>query len=207
MLRIGPMSLSDLLWKTPAGGMLDAYRAERELQAWQKGPRITQAPTLVKRALLRSLAAKHGLRTLVETGTCLGGTAYALRNDFDRIITIELDPALHARAARRLAPCRHIRALQGDSAALLPGVLRELDAPALFFLDGHYSGGITARGAVVTPVVEELRCILADPERHVIVVDDARLFDGSDDYPTVPAVREMAKGRAVEQHTDLLVIA
>ena len=83
--------------------------------------------------------------------------------------------------------------------------MKVLSEPALFWLDGHYSGGGTARGATDTPVVEELTAVLGSRERrHAVVVDDARCF-GSD--PAYPSVEEMlalvrSKRRDVDVEVD-----
>ncbi len=93
---------------------------------------------------------------------------------------------LHQRARARLKRYSNVKLIQGDSAALLPDLLAGLSEPAGFWLDAHFSGGETARGDVDTPVVSELRAILGHPmRRHVILIDDARLFTGGDGYPCV----------------------
>jgi hypothetical protein len=66
-------------------------------------------------------------------------------------------------------------------ASLVP----RLQKPALFWLDGHYSGGATAKGDKECPVLEELDAIFRSPHNHVIYIDDARLFTGNDDYPSL----------------------
>jgi hypothetical protein len=72
----------------------------------------------------------------------------------------------------------------------MQSVVTRLDGPALFWLDGHYSAGITARGSLETPVQRELEIILASANDHVILVDDARCF-GTGDFPTLDAVRAL----------------
>ena len=58
---------------------------------------------------------------------------------------------------------------------------------------GHYSAGITARGDKDTPVLAELETIARHPVRdHVILIDDARCFDGSHDYPKLQEIQEFA---------------
>ena len=58
----------------------------------------------------------------------------------------------------------------------------KLEEPTLFWLDGHYSGGVTARGSKETPILDEVDKILSTKEsRHVLIVDDARCF-GTDPY-------------------------
>ena len=54
--------------------------------------------------IFRRLAADLGLKTFVELGTNFGQKISRLRDDFTEIHTIELNPALHARAARAPAP-------------------------------------------------------------------------------------------------------
>src|SRR5438876_12021434 len=143
-------------------------------------------PHAVKERAVREYAARFRLRVLVETGTWLGDMVARTRHAFDRVYTIELDDALWRRARSRFAGDRRVTLLHGDSAQVLPGVLASLQEPALFWLDGHYSGGPTARGSLSTPISAELRHILAHPvRRHVILIDDARCFTGEDDYPAL----------------------
>jgi hypothetical protein len=71
-------------------------------------------------------------------------------------------------------------------------LLRDVSMRCLFWLDGHYSGGNTARGRTDTPISMEVRAILDHSVcDHVILIDDARLFDGTHDYPAIPAIREL----------------
>jgi hypothetical protein len=131
-------------------------------------------PARAKRALLRRYARDFGLHTLVETGTYLGDTVAALRHDFRRIYSIELSPALALRAKKRFQALPHVTILQGDSATVLPSLLADVFEPTLFWLDGHYSGGVTAHGGIATPIVEEVEAILAHPmQGHVLLIDDA----------------------------------
>jgi hypothetical protein len=100
----------------------------------------------VKQRALREHAARTGLRRLVETGTYLGETVTAMRGSFDRIVSVELDPLLFAAALRRFADAEDVELVHGDSGDVMPQIVSGLDAPALFWLDAHYSGGVTARG-------------------------------------------------------------
>src|SRR5260370_16237935 len=79
--------LSGWARRSPIAAAVDDLRAQQELSSWKRNtPSMGPVPALVKRALLRTVAAEHRLSTLVETGTCLGKTTYALRDDFVRII-------------------------------------------------------------------------------------------------------------------------
>ena len=74
---------------------------------------------------------------------------------------------------------------------MLGQLIHEIDRPALFWLDGHYSHGITAKGDKECPVPEELEAILKSPLPHAILIDDARLFNGTHDYPTLEQIKDM----------------
>lgn len=114
------------------------------------------APHPVKQKTLARYAKKHGLRTLVETGTFYGDMVAAMRNDFREIFSIELREPLAIKAQRRFCRYPHISILHGDSASVLGKLVPTLGNPTLFWLDGHYSGGITAKGDAVTPSFREL---------------------------------------------------
>jgi hypothetical protein len=73
---------------------------------------------------------------------------------------------------------------QGDSAMQISKIIKMIDEPALFWLDAHFSQGITAKGTVVTPILNELEQILRRPFKDVILIDDAESFDGTNGYPT-----------------------
>jgi hypothetical protein len=110
----------------------------------------------------------------------------AVKRRFERIVSIELDPGWHARAVERFRCDAHVSLLQGDSGVRLPEVLSSLTEPALFWLDAHYSGPITARAVLDSPIAQELDAVRAHPVRgHVVLIDDMRYFTGRDGYPDV----------------------
>jgi hypothetical protein len=68
----------------------------------------------------------------------------------------------------------------------ISATLARLSEPACFWLDAHFSGEGTARGAADTAICGELEAILKHPVRgHVILVDDARYFRGKSGYPSL----------------------
>ncbi len=154
-----------------------------------------------KRQIIDFYRRKFGARIFVETGTFMGETVEAFRNDFDRLISIELNLDLAARAQRKFAAISNISILQGDSGILLNQIVRDLQEPALFWLDGHYSGEFTYQGEFIatakgdkeTPVIEELTAVLGAPRRHTALVDDARCFNGLGDYPTIGQLRKLVR--------------
>lgn len=169
------------------------YLLWKEYRAWRRGG-TGSTPHLVKQRVVREYARRSGARVLVETGTYRGDMVAAMRHRFSRIYSIELDAALCADAQRRFARQRHITILQGDSGIILGRLLPGIAEPCLFWLDGHYSEGITARGEHNTPIRQELEAISrhAYLAQDVILIDDARCFTGQDDYLRLAEVQAWA---------------
>jgi len=149
-----------------------------------------------KQETIREYARRFGLRTLIETGTYMGDMVHAMKGHFDRIVSIELGADLYERARRRFARDDHIRIVHGDSSVVLAAVLSLLESPCLFWLDGHYSGGVTARGLVETPVMLELAHILDHQVAgHVILIDDSHEYTGRNGYPSIDEMTHVVTGR------------
>ncbi len=162
--------------------------------------RITIPPYSEKQEIILSHKEKFRLNTLVETGTFLGDTIERCKNDFNKIISFELSNTLAEKAAKRFENYDYIKIVQGDSGKLLCHELVGINEPCLFWLDGHYSSEflmgdeyiVTARGDKNTPIVEEIKAILSHSvKNHVILIDDARCFNGKDDYPSIAELRNI----------------
>jgi hypothetical protein len=189
-------ALKEFAKRTPLFSLVQWYRRHRVLIQWNLRGRPVPPPACVKHSTIRRYGRRFGSEILVETGTFLGDTLWVLKDSFRKLYSIELSPELHADAVKRFAADSHVHLLQGDSAALLPALMSELGGRTLFWLDGHFSGGITARGSKDTPIVEELETIFASGrEDDVILIDDARMFDGTDNYPPIPDVVALVKLR------------
>jgi len=143
-------------------------------------------PHIFKQTVLKEYSKRYGLKILVETGTYLGDMVEAMRADFDLIYSIELSKDLYEKAMIRFKGVNNIEIIQGDSGIELPILMNKINQPALFWLDGHYSGGITARGNMDTPIFEELNTIFNHFDTaHVILIDDARCFEKDPCYPSM----------------------
>jgi len=147
-----------------------------------------------KREVILKYKNQYKTDILVETGTFLGGTVAALKKYFKKIYTIELQEDLAKKCIERFKTENSIEVLQGDSSALLKEILPKLNSNTLFWLDAHYSSEFfvgsefikTARGEKETPIIEELEIILSSGlKNNVILIDDARCFNGENDYPTI----------------------
>jgi hypothetical protein len=161
--------------------------------------RLPQRPLLPeqKQAVVAKYGREFGLEVLVETGTYLGHMVEACKSQFEQVYSIELDPTLHKNAREKFCNDSHVHLLQGDSAKILPGILVQLDQSTLFWLDGHFSEGITARGDKDTPIIQELEAIFNQFHHpFVILIDDARLFIGRHDYPKLSELIAFVTKRA-----------
>jgi hypothetical protein len=181
----------------PMRYLMDRWRWATATRQWAAAGRPVPPPHEIKEMVLTDYARRYGLRVLVETGTCTGATVDILRYRFRRIVSIELSHELAAEAKWFFAPDPRIRIIEGDSGRVLGQVVAELDEPALFWLDGHYSAGVTAMGEDSTPVLKELDWLLTpgQPLRHVILIDDARCFGVEPGYPTLDELRAYVRSK------------
>jgi hypothetical protein len=136
--------------------------------------------------LVASLQRQCGLVRAVETGTFQGGGARQLAERFPEVLTIELSPEIQREAAARLADVPTVSSLLGDSREVLAG-LANPRLPTLYWLDGHWSGGITAGEGMECPLLDEIAAIAPGHPDDCILIDDARLFVASPPPPHDPA--------------------
>ncbi len=167
-------------------------RQRKAFREWGNRGRVPASPHLLKQSTVKEYGRRFSIDTLVETGTYLGEMLYATRGTFRKIVSVELDRVLYERAKKKFARYSHISIINGDSGELLSEILADIERPCLFWLDAHYSRGITGKGGVETPILQELHHILNHPvEDHVILIDDARLFVGRNDYPTLEQLENL----------------
>lgn len=161
---------------------------------WRINNKPVPPPHFIKQRIIKNYAKKYSLEIFIETGTYLGETVMSVRNRFKQIFSIELNQPLFERAKNIFIKYPHIQILHGDSSTVLISILSKIDKPALFWLDGHYSAGITSKGSLNTPILKELELILKHKiNNHIILIDDARCFIGKDDYPTITELKSYIK--------------
>ena len=140
----------------------------------------------VKQYFIRKAFLKSKATVFIETGTLHGRTLEVMAPIATKLYSIELDKLYFERARKKFQNASHVHLLNGDSAKKIHEVLKDLNVPAFFWLDAHYSGGDTGQGQKDTPIEEELHAILNhNTKGHTIWIDDARCFDGTHDYPTL----------------------
>ena len=162
-----------------------SFITNREYSRWLKSGKPMPPPRIVKQNLISNSKKETGYNILVETGTYQGEMIFYQLKNFKKLFSIELDEKLYENAKKRFKNCSNVTLIQGDSGKVLKQITDQLNEPAIFWLDGHYSAGVTAMGEKQTPIFEELRTIFSTKINHAILIDDARLFAGTGDYPTM----------------------
>lgn len=148
----------------------------------------------VKESTVTEYGREWNIGNLIETGTFEGTMTNGQKDHFRCIVTIELDRALYESAKQRFKDFPHIHVLHGDSGVMLVEALRLVTGPTLFWLDAHYSGGVTAKAELETPILKELSIIASRGNRgDVILIDDARHFGWRSDYPRLTKIRQFVK--------------
>lgn len=183
-----------IIWQRIKKGNRDESR-RKILDEWMASGKPVPPPHVVKQEAIRKYQKDFSVKTFVETGTYRGEMVYVQRNHFSRIISIELSEQLHLIAVKRLRGLDNVTLMRGDSSEVLEKVVAALDVPAIFWLDGHYSGFETAKGELNTPINRELDIILGSEQKHILLIDDARLFTGENDYPSIQQLRDKVNSK------------
>ena len=120
---------------------------------------------------------RYPARIYIETGLLYGDSLkVAKKAGFVKLYSIEIDESL-CKAGRKLFK-KSAEILSGHSPNVLKKLLRDIDEPCTFYLDGH------PQQLHGWPVLEELHEISKHHlKNHNIILDDRRFF-GSGDIPT-----------------------
>ena len=201
-------SVRKFLVKVKLWRILNLFRLVPAVFSWKARGFVGAAPHRIKMTIIKSYVKKYSIRRFVETGTYLGDTLdYIAKTRID-CASIELSTDLYNAACARFSGVKNIKLLHGDSGQVLPEFLKEISEPTLFWLDGHYSAGITAGIEMHTPISAELDAILNHSiKEHVILIDDARCFDGTNDYPHLDSLLKKIRedgGYEVEVTMDIV---
>ena len=114
-----------------------------------------------------ALRDQFKIKTIVETGTCLGSSTIFFAKHFENVITIEANPEYQTIAINRCAKekINNVQFLLGDSSKLLSDVLQKLGKNNVgFFLDAHWGNNC--------PLIAELDQIGKSEVIPVIAIHD-----------------------------------
>jgi hypothetical protein len=202
--RMLKQKVKDRFHHSLIGNILEGFRIGKTYRQWINSGEPATVPQFSKQLAIKTFAQKYGIRVFIETGTYLGDMVAAVCHDFDKIYSIELSEDLFKQAQKRFARYKHITVVQGDSPRVMPEILKRIDVPCLFWLDGHYSAGIKVKGEIVMPIFKELNHIFGHPvKNHIILIDDASLFVGKNDYPSIESMQKLINSRLPHHFFDV----
>lgn len=181
--------LKRLIKKLAPSAIAERRRIEAGLTDWSNRDFLDNSPQFIKEKVF----VRHGVKGApwVETGTYLGDTTRFLLNHFPNVYTIEPEPNLFKKACD-LFSGQPVELFNDISENVLPDLLPKLQGNINFWLDGHYSAGITFKGPKDCPVEDELSAIatnLNNFDKITILIDDIRFLVGnSDDWNEKPSI-------------------
>ena len=186
ILKYFPLKIRNTLFP-----FLNEIMKKSVIKNWENKNKPIPPPHQIKQSVIERYQKTYNCNVFIESGTLYGDMVEAQKNNFEQIYSIELAEKLWKSAVKRFKNYSHVKILYGDSSKVLHDICSSLTQSAVFWLDGHYSGGITARGEKDCPIFEELDAILKLKDlNHVILIDDARLFTGKNDYPTIDHLKK-----------------
>jgi hypothetical protein len=159
---------------------------------WLKNGCPHPPPGFVKHRILREYARRFPADVFVETGTFKGDTITALKDDFQEIHSIEINPEFVSTARKLFKSHDHITIHEGDSGVVLKDVLELIKGKsAMFWLDGHYYSAVPLLAEDECPIVAEIAAIRkSEVDPVVVLVDDVREFDGTRGYLSLEGLKK-----------------
>ena len=155
---------------------------------WSIRGSAVPTPNFIKRKTIRDKFYSDAV--CVETGTYLGETTKWLSRNFSLVFSLEPQEKLFNFNVGKFRRNTKVRLFRGTSEEKLGEVLSQIKngANVNFWLDGHFSGGMTYEGVTNSPIVQELLFIKSELNRFrniVIAIDDFRDFQMQivDGYP------------------------
>ena len=125
--------MKELLRKLIPISIMDQYRMFRLSQTdkrykneWLTNGKKGTAPYSLKQQTIKDFAKRFQVKTFIETGTLYGDMIYYCRDTFEKLYTIELSKYYFQRAKSRFNGQPNIVVLEGDSAVVLPGLLKSI---------------------------------------------------------------------------------
>ena len=169
--------------------LLNLLKKFNQIQSWKKRNYLGYAPQFIKESIFLRDAISN--EQWVETGTGKGVTTNFLAGSFPYVYTIEPNKYLYEQNIQ-INKMKNISYLNDTSENILSELLSKLNGDINFWLDGHYSGGISFKGKKNCPIEKELEAIsknILNFKKITIFIDDIRCFlsklEEYKDYPTI----------------------
>jgi hypothetical protein len=109
------------------------------------------------------LRDKYNSTTLMELGSCVFGSTKFFAENFEKVITVEINEVFRNIGLRRTEGLNNITSLIGDSVTKLPEMLSMCDNKTIIFIDSHWQ---------TLPLMDELVLIKQSGLIPIIIVHD-----------------------------------
>ena len=148
---------------------------------------LSQPKYINKSILAAIIGIENKKKYFVETGTYIVQSTYNIHKLFKKVYTCEASKDLYEAAKQLfiLTKSDDIEIYSGDSRLFLKSLSSKICNNSIFFLDAHYSKGITSRKYGTCPLIDELKIIFDKCSEGIIVVDDLRTMNGKNGYPNL----------------------
>jgi len=179
------MNIKETLQISSFGMTIRLIRSRFLSFSWALRGRPMPVPPHMKVRAIKDAAIHIHAAVFIETGTYRGDTSKILSKRVQQVVSVEIDKRLATLARERFGNS-NIEILEGDSAELMNSIVtRFKNQICLYWLDGHYSSGVTGGQVKPVPVQRELEEILPFLKlSDLIIIDDIREFDGKN-YPSL----------------------
>lgn len=131
----------------------------------------------------------------IETGTYRGLSSIWASEIFKNVITIENSKDIYKEYSPILKKINNVNPLFGNSKIILRKLTKKMNSSIIFWLDAHWSSGITYGKNDECPLIEEIKIIKSATKNSIIIIDDARFFcsppplpHNTDEWPTISEV-------------------
>lgn len=143
---------------------------------------------------------KYAIKTFFETGTYMGSTSIRSASMFNKVITVELNNELFKKALEKFEnlQLKNIIIYNNNSENIIKDYCNNAKESTVFWLDAHYSAGVTSGKDVPSPLLTELKSIMNSELEHFIIVDDVRFIcinmsDSIHRYPSIIEITDAVK--------------
>jgi len=218
-LGVTAAEIEDCLQASHRNSVLDPIRRAFRVRLWHPLLNFTRPirhalglrQKSVKVTDKQKILLRNGLgdATWVESGTYMGDTTSVLSKVARVVYSIEPEPALFSKAEQRFSNTSNVQIIKGLSEEVFPKLLPTISGDVCFWLDGHYSAGITFKGPQDTPILDELAVIgrhIAQMNKIVVMIDDVRCFDPRNPefsaYPPVDVLVDWARKHNLAWHIE-----
>jgi hypothetical protein len=160
---------------------------------------VLNQPKYINKSLLAAMIGlKNNKKIFIETGTYIGQSTYNIQNLFSKLYTCEASKDLY-KAAKNLfllTKSKNIKIYLNDSRNFLKSLKKTIANNSVFFLDAHYSTGITSKEYGRCPLLDELQIIIKKTSKPIVVVDDIRTMNGKNGYPNLNEILNILPNNA-----------